>query len=92
MSHYVREGVHISGVGIFIILIVPVAYVRMEELENLTSNKQLRIICAGIWHNIVLVFLTSIIIFILPWICYPFYKYNNGIQIVAIHKVSFLPM
>lgn len=72
----------------FILCMVPIAYVRMEGLEGLSSKKQLRIFCAGIWHNIVLALVAFLIIFLLPWLSYPLYEHGNGIQVISIHKVS----
>lgn len=83
-----REGIHITGVGLVILLIVPVAFVQMEGLEMLSSSKQLRVLCAGVWHNIVLAFVAALVMFFLPWLCYPFYEHGNGIQVTSIHRVS----
>lgn len=82
-----REGIHITGVGLVLFFIFPVAYVQMEGTEALSAIKQLRVCCAGVWHNIVLTFVAYLVLLFLPWFSYPFYEYGNGVQVTSIHKV-----
>ncbi|KAI8362982.1 hypothetical protein B0O80DRAFT_3582 [Mortierella sp. GBAus27b] len=49
-----REGTKVSSTGIFLYILYPGAFVDIEsrDLVILSSLQQLRIICAGVWHNI----------------------------------------
>lgn len=66
---------------------IPAAYVQLEQLELLPAIKQLRILCAGVWHNIVLAIVAAVAVSLLPWILYPFYDYGTGVQVQDISKV-----
>lgn len=50
------QGVPIQSSGMFIMYIYPGAFVNIpdQQLQNLEPWKQLKIICAGVWHNLVL--------------------------------------
>lgn len=78
---------HITGFGFMLVFILPVAYVRLEGVETLSAVKQLKIYCAGVWHNIILTFAASLLLLLLPWLSYPFYEFGNGVQVTSIHKV-----
>lgn len=68
--------------------VVPVAYVSLEQVELLAPTKQLRILCAGVWHNLVLSVVSALFVFMLPWILLPLYDWGNAIQIQHIEPVS----
>uniref|UniRef100_A0A1B6E0Q3 Membrane-bound transcription factor site-2 protease n=1 Tax=Clastoptera arizonana TaxID=38151 RepID=A0A1B6E0Q3_9HEMI len=84
----VREDARVIGIGMVIGLIVPVAYVSLEQVELLTAPKQLRILCAGIWHNVVLAMVATIIFFITPWILMPLYDWGNAVQVQTVEYNS----
>lgn len=50
------QGVPIQSSGMFVAYLYPGAFVNIpdQQLQNLNPFKQLRIICAGVWHNLVL--------------------------------------
>ncbi|OAD08868.1 hypothetical protein MUCCIDRAFT_76257 [Mucor lusitanicus CBS 277.49] len=50
------QGVPIQSSGMFIAYLYPGAFVNIpdQQLQSLNPFKQLRIICAGVWHNLVL--------------------------------------
>ena len=54
-----REQVRVNGFGIFLMFIFPGAYVDLcsDHLMILSPLRQLRIFCAGVWHNLILVFM-----------------------------------
>lgn len=87
-----KEGVHVYGVGLIIFLIIPVAFVKInsEELSSLHPKKQLRIFCAGIWHNIVLSSIAYIFLFCLPFLLSPFYDLGKGVFVLSVSEVKFL--
>lgn len=51
-----KENLGIRSTGIFLYILYPGAFVEfnLNELKELEAIKQLRIICAGVWHNAVL--------------------------------------
>ena len=76
-----REGVQVNGFGIFLYLIYPGAYVDLNSEDLLKSNsiKQLRIYCAGVWHNFILCIFACCFIFSLPWLMLPFYSIEGAL-------------
>ncbi|XP_075226443.1 membrane-bound transcription factor site-2 protease [Lycorma delicatula] len=84
----VREDIHITGVGLVLLFIVPLAYVQMEQLELLPPAKQLHILCAGVWHNIVLAVTAALAVSMLPWLLYPLYDFGTGVQVQNIAQES----
>ncbi|XP_076375774.1 membrane-bound transcription factor site-2 protease [Megalopta genalis] len=81
-----REGVQVFGVGILVIFIIPVAYVYLSivQLRSLPIKNQLRVTCAGIWHNVVLTTVTATILMSSTWLWAPFYLYGNGVYVKTI--------
>ena len=55
-------------------------------------SRQLRIYCAGAWHNIVLCLVTLLIIFLLPYILFPFFYHcgKSGVFIDHVQEVKLL--
>ncbi|CAF1047392.1 unnamed protein product [Adineta ricciae] len=51
------EQVRLNGCGYFLFLLYPGAYVDLnhEQVEMISAYRQLRIYCAGVYHNLVLV-------------------------------------
>jgi len=78
---------HIDGVGMMFILFLPVAYVHLEDIASLPSSKQLRIMSAGVWHNIVQAFTAYLILWFLPYILFPFFTIGNGVITISINQV-----
>ncbi|XP_076303710.1 membrane-bound transcription factor site-2 protease [Lasioglossum baleicum] len=81
-----REGVQLFGVGILLIFIIPVAfvYLSMVQLRTLPLKNQLRVTCAGVWHNIVLATIAAVILMSSTLLWAPFYLYGNGVYIKTI--------
>ncbi|KAI7906075.1 uncharacterized protein BX663DRAFT_498691 [Cokeromyces recurvatus] len=54
------QGIPIQNSGIFVLYLYPGAFVNIPDqpLQNLQPWKQLKIICAGVWHNLVLYLFT----------------------------------
>ena len=70
------ERVKTEGVGIFIAYVIPGAFVRLEEglLPQLPTRAQLKVYCAGAWHNLVLAVLCVIATSSMPFALFPFYQ------------------
>lgn len=85
-----REDVQLFGLGILVAFIIPIAYVHIssEQLTSLPLKNQLRITCAGIWHNIVLATIAATVLMLSTWLWAPFYSLGNGIYVKTILPVS----
>lgn len=86
----VREDVQLFGVGILIVFIIPTTYVLLSraKLDMLPLKNQLRVVCAGIWHNIVLAILATTIFMVSAWLWAPLYIVDNGVYVKTILPVS----
>lgn len=81
-----REDVQLFGLGILIAFTIPIAYVYIssEQLSSLPLKNQLRVTCAGIWHNVVLATVAATILMLSTWLWAPFYAVGNGIYVKTI--------
>lgn len=86
----VLEDVPVTGFGFFIFLIFPVAYTELgtDQLNSLKIWRKLRVICAGIWHNVVLSLVFYTIFLALSTIFAPLYNVNIGVTITNIKSDS----
>lgn len=86
----VREQVRINGFGIFVMVVYPGAFVDLhtESLMAISPKRQLKIYCAGIWHNFVLVLLGIILLVSLPTTMSLLYTTGEGVVITDLAKNS----
>lgn len=86
----VREQVRVNGFGMFFMLIYPGAFVDLytEHLTVISPLRQLRIYCAGVWHNAVLVLVGMLLIWCLPYLLVPFYVTGQGAVVFSLLKES----
>ncbi|CAF1538868.1 unnamed protein product, partial [Didymodactylos carnosus] len=81
------EQIRVNGCGYFIFLLYPGAYVDLhqEQLQMISAVRQLRIYCAGVFHNMVLVAIALIFLLINPLIMKHLYTEaaTNGGCLVA---------
>lgn len=86
----VLEDVPVTGFGFFIFLIFPVAYTELgqEQLNSLRIWRKLRVMCAGIWHNILLSLVFYTVFLALSTIFTPLYNVNIGVSITNIKSDS----
>jgi len=77
----------IDGVGMVFVLILPVAYVHLEDIASLPSSKQLRVMSAGVWHNIVQALTAYLVLWFLPYMFSPFFTVGHGIMTMKINQV-----
>jgi len=75
-----NEMVRINGWGMFLLLVYPGAYVELhhDHLALISAKRQLRIYCAGVWHNFVLAVCGIATFFLLPTMLMPFYSRGVG--------------
>ncbi|KAK3925746.1 Membrane-bound transcription factor site-2 protease [Frankliniella fusca] len=86
----VREDVHIHGTGFSLFFILPAAYVYLDtsQLNALAPSRKLRVLCAGVWHNIVLALYALLVLLVLPFVYQPFYIYGEGVYVTDISPDS----
>ncbi|XP_044139893.1 membrane-bound transcription factor site-2 protease [Bufo gargarizans] len=86
----VRETVRFNGFGMFIFVLYPGAFVDLftTHLQLVSPIQQLRIFCAGVWHNFILGLLGILILFPLPAILYPFYYTGVGALVTEVVEDS----
>ncbi|TMS09244.1 Membrane-bound transcription factor site-2 protease [Larimichthys crocea] len=62
------EQVRVNGFGIFVFVLYPGAFVDLftTHLNIISPTQQLRIFCAGVWHNFVLCVAALAFLFLLP--------------------------
>lgn len=86
----VTEEVHVNGFGIFIMALYPGAFVDLstEHLQVISPVRQLRIFCAGIWHNFVIVIFAITALLFLPLFLLPFYHSGHSILVTNVIENS----
>ncbi len=84
-----REQVRVNGFGIFFMVIYPGAFVDLytEHLAVISPIRQLRIYCAGVWHNFILVLIALGFLWILPSVLSLCYVSERGAVILDLVKV-----
>jgi len=83
-----NETVTINGAGVFLAYLFPGAFVNISniELSNTDLMPKMRILCAGVWHNLCLcVAMVTLIKYLLP-ICI-YFGYYRGICVIDVPKV-----
>ena len=80
----------VNGFGLFILALYPGAFVDLysEHLQVISPIRQLRVYCAGVWHNFVIVVAAILALLILPFLLAPFYKTGDSVVITSVLKVS----
>lgn len=86
----VLEDVPVTGFGFHILLALPVAYTELgsEQMSTLRTWRKLRVLCAGVWHNVVLAAICFIIFSMLPILFTPFYTTNQSVIVTGIKRDS----
>lgn len=86
----VREDINVMSVGINLYFVLPIAYVNLpsDKLGALKPWRTLRILCAGIWHNIVLTAIAYVIYTSIPFIYSMVFNVNEGMYVKTIASNS----
>lgn len=86
----VLEDVPLIGFGIRFYFIIPMAYTEIgtEAMEKLRYWSKLRILCAGVWHNLVLGLISYLILIQIPAFASLLYSTGSGLYILEIEKQS----
>ncbi|TPP39615.1 S2P endopeptidase [Fasciola gigantica] len=85
-----RERVRLHGFGVFLFGIYPGAYVDLNtaDLQSLTPFGQLRIYCAGVWHNAIIAVISVAVFYTMPWILSPVYQTGTGVGVTYLRENS----
>lgn len=80
----------VNGFGMFFMAVYPGAFVDLytEHLTVISPLRQLRIYCAGVWHNFVLVMLGLVLLWSLPYLLVPIYATGQGAVVLNVLKVG----
>jgi len=88
----ISQGVTVNGFGVFLFFVYPGAFVDLcvEDMVGLSPVRQLRVYCAGVWHNFVICLICAAIITFLPALLSPFYASgeNSGLLVVSVVEAS----
>lgn len=84
-----REDVKVQGFGFFLLGIFPGAFVDLpsDQMSFLTPWQQLRIFCAGVWHNVIIVLVAVVFLGITPLLGGLFYEIGNGVTVLNVDSV-----
>ncbi|TWW70711.1 Membrane-bound transcription factor site-2 protease [Takifugu flavidus] len=85
-----REQVRVNGFGMFVFVVYPGAFVDLftTHLNLISPTQQLRIFCAGVWHNFVLCVAALAFLFLLPLFLFPVYSTGSGALVTEIVQGS----
>ncbi|ESN99309.1 hypothetical protein HELRODRAFT_107238 [Helobdella robusta] len=86
----VGEDIRVNGFGIFLLLLYPGAYVDVcpHHVQSISAMRQLRIYCAGVWHNIVIVLLAVAFLICFPTFISLFYYSGRGVLVTRVNSDS----
>ncbi|XP_023700944.1 membrane-bound transcription factor site-2 protease [Paramormyrops kingsleyae] len=85
-----REQVRLNGFGMFVFVVYPGAFVDLftTHLHLITPVQQLRIFCAGVWHNFILCVGALGFLLLLPLFLFPFYSSGAGALVTDVLEGS----
>ncbi|XP_043210725.1 membrane-bound transcription factor site-2 protease-like [Amphibalanus amphitrite] len=86
----VREQVRVFGSGLLLVLVLPAAFVDVcsEALSALPPLRRLRVLCAGVWHNVVLCAAAAALLAALPLLTAPLYRVGQGAVVYSVYQDS----
>lgn len=88
----VTEQVRINGFGVFLFFLYPGAFVDLhtDHLTVISPKRQLRIYCAGVWHNVILSLVALGLLLGLPYLTLAFYSTGEGAVVLGLSEGSVL--
>nr|SVE74263.1 EOG090X08FA [Daphnia barbata] len=86
----VSEQIPLVSFGIFIWLFIPAAFVELStnDVTSLSSWQQLKIYCAGVWHNIILSAIALASLTLLPIFLMPLFQTGVGVYVLNLDMYS----
>jgi hypothetical protein len=64
--------------------VFPAAFVIIKNLDSQALARQLRIMAAGVWHNIVLALFAAFLLWTMPFILKPFYPQGRSVTVLGV--------
>ncbi|XP_046452729.1 membrane-bound transcription factor site-2 protease-like isoform X4 [Daphnia pulex] len=85
----VSDQVPLVSIGLILWLIIPAAFVELptSNVVGLSPWKQLKIYCAGVWHNIVLSAMAFAVLMMLPILLIPLFQSGAGVSVVNLNSM-----
>ncbi|CAL8073153.1 unnamed protein product [Calicophoron daubneyi] len=85
-----HERVRLHGFGVFLFGFYPGAYVDLNtaDLQGLAPFNQLRIYCAGVWHNAVIAIFSVLLFYTMPYLLSPGYHTGSGVGVTYLRENS----
>lgn len=86
----VLEDIPIKGFGFHVLLIIPMAYTQLDsdQLNALRTWKRLKVLCAGIWHNLLLAAIAYLLFVTAPVMLSAMYRVNESVMVTNIKNNS----
>ncbi|XP_053687402.1 membrane-bound transcription factor site-2 protease [Sabethes cyaneus] len=86
----VLEDVPIKGFGFHVMFIVPLAYTQLDsdQLNAVKMWNRLKVLCAGIWHNLLLAGFTYLLFVATPVMLSGLYRVNESVMVTDISNNS----
>eukprot|EP00884_Botryococcus_braunii_P021430 jgi/Botrbrau1/7971/Bobra.9_2s0122.1 len=74
------EGVGLHYMAVFVLVFLPGALVALDidTLNLLSPSRKLRVVCGGVWHNVVLSGGCWLLALLLPFLLWPAYSSGHG--------------
>jgi len=82
--------VRVNGFGLFLLIMYPGAYVDLstDHLQVVSPVRQLRIYCAGVWHNFVIVVFGVLMLYLLPFLLIGVYSTGAAVAVTYVTQVN----
>ncbi|KAA8491648.1 Membrane-bound transcription factor site-2 protease-like [Porphyridium purpureum] len=84
------EELRVVSVGGFLAFIFPGAFVQLERMDHQPYARQLRVYCAGAWHNLVLALGAMLGIIFLPVLLLPAFTTGGACVVTSVQPNSVL--
>lgn len=86
----VLEDVPVIGFGFHVLLAFPIAYTELgtDQLNGLRTWRKLRVLCAGIWHNVILAAVCFALFSTLSTLFIPFYSVGESVIVTSMKHDS----
>ncbi|XP_065367790.1 membrane-bound transcription factor site-2 protease isoform X1 [Calliphora vicina] len=86
----VLEDIPVTGFGFHLYFCLPIAYTEIssEHLNALKWLRKLRILCAGIWHNVVFAAFCYLLLSTLGFVAAPLYSLNKNVIVTQVTQQS----
>ncbi|XP_055333114.1 membrane-bound transcription factor site-2 protease-like isoform X2 [Paramacrobiotus metropolitanus] len=78
------ELTEVGGMGVAVLGIFPAAFVVVKNLDSQALSRQLRIMAAGVWHNLVLATIAGTFLWSMPILTGLMYTSGRGVTVTAV--------